>query len=153
MHPALRESRGPWLIGWITTWTLLWQSAAAALGASHAIWSSPTGLFVIVVAAASLCVIASIVLVVVAWTNESAELGLRGAFAFAMSILPLVHGLTTPGVLYGSNAATTSSVLWALPIGSLALVPLISPRSSISRSVARRPRNPDGFASPLLCDC
>ena len=139
MHAALRESRRPWLIGWITTWTLLvlWQSAAAALGGSHAIWSSPTGLFVIVVAAASLCVIASIVLVVVAWTNESAELGLLGAFAFAVSILPLVHGLTTPGVLYGSNAATTSSVLWALPIGSLALVPLISPRSSISRSIAR----------------
>ena len=67
-----------------------------------------------------------------------AELGLIGAFAMAISVLPLVHGVTTPGVWYGPNDATMSSVFWALPIGALAAVPLVAPRARWSRAVTRR---------------
>ncbi|MEP7204246.1 MAG: HD-GYP domain-containing protein [Ilumatobacteraceae bacterium] len=95
-------------------------------------------LFVIVLIAASLCAVASGIVLVVAWSSNGAELGMVAAFAMSVSVLPLVHGLTTPGVLYGPNAATMSSVMLALPWASVAVAPLVAPRSSFGRWVSRR---------------
>ncbi|MEL6983312.1 MAG: hypothetical protein AAFO29_12880, partial [Actinomycetota bacterium] len=86
---------------------------------------SPTLLFWVVVVAASGCVVASSLVIGRAWAEDMAEVGLHGAFFMGISLLPLVHGLTTPGILYGDNQATMSSVLWAIPISGLTAAPLL----------------------------
>jgi putative nucleotidyltransferase with HDIG domain len=127
-------------VWWVAAWTLLLgvQLAAAFMPGESAVWESPITLFVIVVIAASGCAVAAGVVLVVAHRHDLAELGMIGAFTMAVSMLPLVHGLTTPGVLYGDNAATMSSVFWALPLAALSVVALIAPRSSWSRWLSRR---------------
>ena len=132
--------RRPWLASWITTWVVLVGVqfvAGLALG-TRPVWESPMALLVIVVVAAPLCAVASGVLSVVAWSGDGAALGMVAAFAMSVSVLPLVHALTTPGVLYGPNAATMSSVMLALSWASVAVAPLIAPRSGFSRWVPRR---------------
>lgn len=125
-------------------WSAIWlgliaaQVSASILPGDRALWVSPHALFWLVVVAASGCAIAAGFVVVIAWRDDTAELGLLGSFAMAVSVLPLVHGITTPGVLYGPNDATMSSVFWALPTASLAVVPLAAPRSRWARAVTRR---------------
>ena len=132
--------RRPWLAWWAASWAVLvgvQLVAGLALG-TRPVWQSPTALFTIVVIAASLCAVASGVVLVVAWSTNGAELGMLAAFAMSVSVLPLVHGLTTPGVLYGPNAATMSSVMLALPWASIVVAPLVAPRSAFGRWVSRR---------------
>lgn len=114
------------------------QLSASILPGEQALWVSPLALFWAVVVAASACAVAAGVVIAVGWRDDTAELGLLGSFTMAASVLPLVHGITTPGVLYGPNDATMSSAFWALPIASLAVVPLVAPRSRWSRAVTRR---------------
>ncbi len=105
---------------------------------SQLTFTSPLTLFWVVVIAASGCVLAAAVLLHIAVRDDLAELGLLSSFAFGVSILALVHGITTPGVLYGSNPAAMSSVLWAVPIAAPILAPLIRPRSWPARRVLER---------------
>lgn len=119
------------MVTWATAWLVaiaLQLVASIVPGADRAIGSA-TLLFWVVVVAAGGCVIASVALLCRAWVDDTAELGVIAAFAFAVSVLPLVHGLTTPGVLYGANSATMTSVLWALPLALVAAAPLLLPRS------------------------
>lgn len=110
---------------------------ALALTASHRSFVAPTLLFWVVVVAASLCVVTALIMAAVAWRRDLAELGYGSAFFIAVSVLPLVHGLTTPGVLYGPNTATAASVYWAVPVGSVALAPIAVRRRSIGRAIGR----------------
>lgn len=104
------------------------------------IWTTPVGspeaLFWLVVVAASGCVLTSGYLLWRAHRDDAAELGMIGGFAYAVSILPLVHGLTVPGVLYGENNAVTSSVVVALPLAVAVALPMTS--ASLGRAVLRR---------------
>ena len=129
----------PWLWHWIAIWVALIavETAAAVLPGTTPLWTSPVGLFTIVAIAASLCVVAAVVVLVVAHRQNLAELGMIGAFGYCVSVLPLVHGLTTPGVLYGPNPATMSTVFLALPLASVAIAPLIAPHASWSIVIAR----------------
>jgi HD-GYP domain-containing protein (c-di-GMP phosphodiesterase class II) len=54
-----------------------------------------------------------------------------------VSVLPLVHGLTAPGVLYGSNQAVMTSVYVALPMAVLVISPLGLGSSGFARWVGR----------------
>ena len=101
-------------------------------------WVAPTVLFWLVVVAASLCVAPAASLTWVAARNGQPELGFVALFFFAVSVLPVVHGLTTPGVLYASNTATAASVFWAVPVGMLALAPSPFRASRVGLAVARR---------------
>jgi len=92
---------------------------------------------VFVTIAASLCAVAAIPVLVRAYRTDSAELGILGAAMFGLSVLPLVHGLTAPGVLYGPNAAVVTSVLFASPIAVMTCLPLLAPRSILGRFLAR----------------
>ena len=105
---------------------------------SRRTWTSPVALFVIVTVAASLCAVAAIPVLVRAHRTDSAEFGTVAAAMFGLSVLPLVHGLTAPGVLYGPNDAVTTSVLLASPVAVLTCLPLLAPRSKLGRSLARR---------------
>ncbi|MEM9464364.1 MAG: HD-GYP domain-containing protein [Actinomycetota bacterium] len=83
-------------------------------------WVAPTFLFWLVVVAASLCVVTASLVGVLAHRLDQLELGVVAAFFFGGSVLPLVHGITTPGVLYGDNMATMTSVCLAIPAGAAA---------------------------------
>ncbi len=95
-----------------------------------AVFWGPTALFWIVVIAASGCVATSAAVLARAFRRDEAELGYLGLFFLAVSVLPLVHGLTTPGVLFGENRATMSSVQWSIPVALLATAPMLLPPSA-----------------------
>ncbi|MEM7141005.1 MAG: HD domain-containing phosphohydrolase [Actinomycetota bacterium] len=109
-----------------------------ALTAADTTFVAPTFLFWLVVIAASLCAVAALVLSTVAWRRDLAELGYLGAFFMAVSVLPLVHGITVPGILYDANTATVASVYWAVPFGFVALAPLALRRRPIGRAIGAR---------------
>ena len=116
---------------WATAWVIvvaLQLAASIVPGGDRTVGSAVLHFWVVLVAA-GLCVLSSMALAVRALRDDIAELGVIAAFAFSVSALPLVHGLTTPGVLYGPNAATMTSVFWALPLGLVAAAPLLLPRS------------------------
>lgn len=99
------------------------------LGEFHA----PRLLFGLVIILASSCAIVSLMVLARADHNNEAELGYLGTFFLAMSILPLVHGLTTPGVLYAENEATASSAFWSIPVALLVALPALLPRTRTTR--------------------
>ncbi len=111
---------------------------AVGLASFEAAAVRPLLLFVIVVVAASSCLVAAISLAVVAHRNDQAELGFVAAFFFAASMLPLVHGITVPSVLYGTNAATMTSVFLAVPLGLIGIGPSLIRRSSVGRRIGQR---------------
>lgn len=101
------------------------------------VWFQPSVLFWMVIVAATMCAVAAIAVIWVAARDELAELGLVGGFLYAVSVLPLVHGLTTPGVVYGPNRATMAAAFWALPIASIVVAPLLMslpPQTALLRS-------------------
>src|SRR5271154_1170419 len=105
---------------------------------SRLTWTSPVALFVFVTIAASLCAVAAIPVLVRARRSNSAEVGILGAAMFGLSVLPLVHGLTAPGVLYGPNAAVVTSVLLASPFAVVTCLPILASRSKLGVALARR---------------
>ena len=111
---------------------------AVALASVEGTAVNPTLLFGVVLAAATLCVVAAIGLGIVAHRNEQAELGFVSAFFFAASLLPLVHGITTPGVLYSANAATMTSIFLAVPVGLIGMAPSLARTTAFGRSMSRR---------------
>jgi HD-GYP domain-containing protein (c-di-GMP phosphodiesterase class II) len=123
------RSARPWWKLWLAGWVVLVAGEWAALRASTAMWEQPRLLFWLVVIAASGCVITSAAVIVRGWTSRVAETAALGAFFMAVSLLPLAHGLTVPGVLYGPNTATMATVFWAVPAGAVGLVPFVAPRS------------------------
>ena len=112
----------------------------SAIGASRVSVSAvaPALLFTLVILSAILCIIAAASLLVLTHRNGRAELGFVGAFFVAVSVLPLVHGLTVPGILYGPNAATTTATMTHCETA------LFRSRRILS-SVVRRPVVPVSF--------
>ena len=95
-------------------------------------------LFVIVTIAATLCLVAAAAVVVAGHRRGLAEVGLLGTGLLVVSILPLVHGLTAPGVLYGPNEAVMTSAFLSLPMAIGAWSPLALRRRSFGAWAARR---------------
>ncbi len=114
---------------WVLTWAapavtqIVLSVALSAAGVAR----SPMTLFWLVVIAASGCVVTSAFVIVRAIRRREVELGYIGLFFLAVSVLPLVHGITTPGVLYGENEATISAVQWSIPAALLLAGPLLLP--------------------------
>ncbi|MEM1332704.1 MAG: HD-GYP domain-containing protein [Actinomycetota bacterium] len=118
--------------------------ATVAVAVASVVWLdhirlvAPTALFWIVVVAATQCVITSLMLARLALRSNQAELGIVASFFFAASVLPLVHGITVPGVLYGDNGVTTTSVFLAVPVGAAAAAAVaVSIRSARSHTAWR----------------
>jgi putative nucleotidyltransferase with HDIG domain len=84
-----------------------------------ATFESPQLLFSLVTVAAAACVLA----------------------LMAASVMPLVHGLVTPGVLYDDTAAFRTAAFLSLPIATVVVAPLLSPHSAFGRWAARRWRD------------
>ena len=124
-------------------WAAIWIVPMAlqllvlrGLGARGA-FESPSALFWIVTIAASLCVVPASLLIVQAARTRAIELSFVGLFYLAVSVLPLVHGLTTPGVLVGENSTTMASVLWSIPVGVIFGSPMLLPLRWQRRLVPR----------------
>lgn len=98
---------------------------------SGMILQSETYLFTLVVISTSLCVVTSAMLLRRAFRRDIAELAWLGLFFLSVSLLPLVHGLTIPGVIYGPNDATTMTLFLAIPLGMLAAAPTFTSRFGV----------------------
>lgn len=121
----------------------LWTVAMAVQLAPLVVGSGPpigsmTILFWLIVVAASLCVVSSSALLLLAVRRDVAELGVVAGFFLVGSILPLVHGITTPGILYGENTATMASVFATIPLASTVALPSLFGRSRAGRAILRR---------------
>jgi HD-GYP domain-containing protein (c-di-GMP phosphodiesterase class II) len=104
-------------------------------------WEQPTLLFTLVTSAAALCIVAATVVIAIADRRELAEIGLLGSALMAASVMPLVHGLVTPDVLYDDTAAFRTASFLALPIAVAVAAPLLRPHSSFGIWAARRWRD------------
>ncbi len=114
---------------------------AIALASVEAAVVRPLVLFATVLVVATLCMVTAVALGVVAHRNDQAELGFVAAFFFTASALPLVHGITTPTVLYAENAATMTSVFLVVPVGLVGVVPSVLRRTAFGRRIGRRWRS------------
>lgn len=114
---------------WLLTWTVpvAVQLVFSLTMPNTGIYGSVTFLFWLVVIAATGCVVTSGAVLLRAFRRQEAELGYLGLFFLAVSILPLVHGLTTPGVLYQQNSATMASVQWSIPAALVVAAPVLLP--------------------------
>ena len=90
-------------------------------------FESPVALFTLVLIAASLCVVTSLLVLLRAVFSSTFELVPVGLFFMAVSALPLAHGLLTPGVIVGDNTATMGTALWAIPVGLIFALPNLLP--------------------------
>lgn len=137
--PEPPRLRRPGLIAVVLLWLLGLgvQLTPLVVGAGDPI-GSMTLLFWVVVIAASLCVVTSVALLGLARRRDSAELGVVGGFFFVGSVLPLVHGITVPGVVYGPNAATSLSVYLAIPMAVAVALPLLFGRTEPAPAILRQ---------------
>ncbi len=106
-----------------------------ALG--RVVWESNLALFVIVVIAATLCIVAAVFVFAIAWRDDNAEGCTLSSGLLIMSILPLVHGVTAPGIIYGDNDAVMASAYLALPIAVFAMSPLLIPGRAFRRAIGK----------------
>ncbi len=128
--------RRPGLLLVISLWTIgmVVQSAPLVLGSGPAVGSIRVLLW-LVVGAASLCTVTSSALLVVGVRRDVPEIGVVAGFFLVGSVLPLVHGITTPGVFYGENSATMLSVFLAIPFASAVALPSLFGRTQIGRAI------------------
>jgi HD-GYP domain-containing protein (c-di-GMP phosphodiesterase class II) len=104
-------------------------------------WSAPGVLFAIVVTCSVVGLIGAATMLVLGSRSKSAALTRVGGCVYAVSAMALVHGVSTPGVWYPTDASTMttmSSMYWALPLATVAAVPLIWRRQSASLADAGR---------------
>ncbi|MDE3206456.1 MAG: HD-GYP domain-containing protein [Acidobacteriota bacterium] len=115
------------MIWWAAAWLVLGVAQYGLGRLADGRWEQPGLLFVFVLVAASGCVVSSAAVLARAWRSGVAELAALGAFFMGVSLLPLAHGLTVPGVLYGPNQGTAAAVYWAVPVGSVLVWPTLFP--------------------------
>lgn len=102
---------------------------------------APWTLFTIVLIAATACIVTSLMVLHRAHTLDQCELAYLGLFFFAASCLPLVHGITTPGALFGPNSATASSIFWTIPVAVVVGLPAVMKRHEFRARVDRQWRS------------
>jgi hypothetical protein len=128
-------------------WMLIVAAIAAVTGltmfgpSSGRAWESPEMLFSLVTVSAAACVFGATVVIALADRRDMAEIGLLGSAMMVTSVMPLVHGLTTPGVLYEDNAAFDASSFLALPVAVAVASPLFAPSTSFGRWASRHWRD------------
>jgi HD-GYP domain-containing protein (c-di-GMP phosphodiesterase class II) len=104
-------------------------------------WEQPQLLFSLATVAAAACVIGATIVIALADRREMAEIGLLGTALMAASVLPLVHGLVTPDVLYDQSEAFRTAAYLTLPVAVALGAPLLLPNTVFGRWAARRWRD------------
>lgn len=136
-YPSIGAARRVILVGALVAATAV--TLLGPLGADR--WVHPELLFSLVTVTAMVSLIAATVIVAIGDRRDAAEIGLLGSMLMAASVLPLVHGLTTPGVLFDSTEAFRASSFLAMPIALAVGSPLIVPHSAFGRWAARHWRD------------
>lgn len=108
---------------------------------SDTAWEQPTLLFALVTISAAVCIAGATFVIAIADRREMAEIGLLGSALMAASVMPLVHGLATPDVLYDDTAAFRTAAFLSLPVAVAVGAPLLRPQSGFGRWAARRWRD------------
>lgn len=130
-----------------TVWTLVVLTTAVVSALTlagpfdSATWVRPELLFSLTTVAAAACVVAATAVVALADRRNIAEIGLLGGALMGASVLPLVHGLLTPGVLFDANEAFRATTFIALPVTVAVASPLLVRSSSFGRWAARHWRD------------
>lgn len=135
------RSRGGvvWLIA---TAVLATVTALALFGPwSNATWERPQLLFALVTAAAATTVIAATCVIALADRWDMAEIGLLGTVLLSASVMPMVHGLVTPGVLFDETAAFRTSSFLTIPIAVAVGSPLLASGTRFGRRMLQRWRD------------
>lgn len=135
----------------VSSSAVVWYIVAAVLAGVSALtvfgplgdrtWEEPQLLFSLTTVAAATCVIGATIVIALADRRGMAEVGLLGTALMAASVLPLVHGLVTPGVLYDQSEAFRTSSYLTFPVAVAFGAPLLLPGSSFGRWAARRWRD------------
>lgn len=135
----------------VSSAAVVWYLVAATLAVVSALtllgplgdrtWEQPQLLFTLSTVAAATCVIGATIVIALADRRELAEVGLLGTALMAASVLPLVHGLVTPDVLYDQSAAFHTSAFLTLPVAVAFGAPLLLPGSAFGRWAARHWRD------------
>lgn len=137
--PRLSRGRLSWLVVVAALAVITALTNFGAFGDRR--WANPELLFGLVAGTAATCVIGATIVIALADRREMAEVGLLGNALMAASILPLVHGLVTPEVLYNDTEAFRAAAFLSLPIAVLVGAPLLRPSSSFGRWAARHWRD------------
>ena len=135
----------------MTTGRLVWLTTVALLAfvtvttmfgpASESSFEHRQLLFSLVVVSSVVCIVGATIVIALADKRELAEIGLLGSALMAASVMPLVHGLVTPGVLYDDTAAFRTSAFLSLPVAVAVAAPLFTPHSRFGRWASRRWRD------------
>ncbi len=104
-------------------------------------WEQPNVLFSVIVVSAAACVLGATIVAALADRREMAEAGLLGAALMGASVMPLVHGLVTPGVLYDDTSAFRAAAFLSLPVAVAVAAPLLRPHSGFGSWAARHWRD------------
>ncbi len=127
-RPGLLMVAASWIVAMVVQMLPLVLGSGPTMG-------SMTALFWLIVVAASSCVISSLVLLRLAVRRDIPELGVVAGFFLVGSLLPLVHGITTPGMLYGDNTSTMAAVFFTVPLASMVPVPTLFGRTHLGRTI------------------
>ena len=98
-------------------------------------WLAPHRFFWLIVVVTFTCALGGAVVVAIGWDRRLAEVTILGTSLTVSSALSVVHGLTTPGVLYGSNSAIVVSAFVSVPLGVIVASPLIVPDLRVTRAL------------------
>jgi HD-GYP domain-containing protein (c-di-GMP phosphodiesterase class II) len=128
---------------WLATVALLAFATTATLFGpmSESQLENPALLFSLVVVSAVACIIGATIVIALGDKREMAEIGLLGSAMMAASVMPLVHGLVTPGVLYDDTAAFRTASFLSTPIALAVASPLFAPHSTFGRWASRHWRD------------
>ena len=163
------SGRAAWLVAAVILAAVTAMTLVGSFG--DVTWEQPTLLFTLVTVSAAICIAGATVVIAIADRREMAEIGLLGSALMAASVMPLVHGLVTPGVLYDETAAFRTAAFLSLPIAVAVAAPLLRPHSAFGRWAATRWRDwtllsllavfilgavvvffPDAIAAPAAAD-
>ena len=125
---------------WAATWLLpIAAMVIVVVSFSSAItFSSPEMFMFVTVLAGAICVSTSTVMVRRAFRTNEAELACLGAFFYAVSVLLVVRGVTTPDVLFETNTASNVALLLTVPAGLFAAAPFLAGASNTAGWLRRQ---------------
>ena len=133
--PAQKRALGAWIIALALAG--LFGTLVSVGPLATAVWHAPTLAFVAVIIATALCLATSIVVIVVGWRRRLAEITIYGTALACASILPMVHGITMPTVLYADNSAVAIAAFLAVPCALVVAAPALAPHLPVSNMIAR----------------
>jgi len=131
-----KSYRAVWLAVLVTTFAISVANATTESDDPRVI-GPVTGFWIALIAICT-CSAAAIVGLWVANRDDLAELGIISAFFFAISVLPVVHGLLTVAAGFSIDRTTVSLAFWSMPLGLAVAAPLLAAHSSLTRRILHR---------------